>query len=211
MAAAEPSAPRSAERARIGRALVDLCFEQGYANTTLSVLLGRANVDQQTFEHHFTDLEDCFCEVLQELANEYLHRLGAAYAAEQGWANQLRAAAYASLRFLREDLPRARFLFIEVLSGGTRALLIRDQGMDALFELIDLGRRELDDPNSISRDTAVSLAGGVYEQTHVAIDRDDPQIWARMIPEFMYSLVLPYLGAEAALEELSIPPPAGLH
>ena len=174
------------------------------------MLLERAAVDQQAFERHFADLEDCFCELFQELSNEYLLRVGGAYAAEQGWANQLRAAAYEGLRFLREDLPRARFLFIEVLSAGTRAHLVRDQNMEALFELIDLGRAELADPDSLSRDTAVSIGGGIYERTHVAIDRDDPKVWETLVPEFMYTLVLPYLGPEAALEELSIPPPDDL-
>ena len=120
MATAEPPQPtENSERDRIGGALVDLCFEHGYRNTTLRMLLERAEVDRQTFEGHFADLEDCFCETLQERANGYLARLGAAFAAagECGWRDQLRATAYESLHFLREDLSRARFLFIEVLSG----------------------------------------------------------------------------------------------
>ncbi|MGA8744896.1 MAG: TetR/AcrR family transcriptional regulator [Solirubrobacterales bacterium] len=210
MPATDSSTPSSTESEHIGRALIDLCPEHGYRDTTLSMLLKKASVDRETFERHFADLEDCFCRTFQELSNQYLLRLGAAYASQEGWANQLRGAGYASLRFLREDLPRARFLFIEVLSAGTRAQLIRDQGMDALSELIDLGRRELEDPTSVTHDTAVSLAGGVYQRTRLAIERDDPQVWARTIPEFMYTLVLPYLGPNAALAELSIPPPDGL-
>jgi len=209
MSVAEPKDPRpSAERDRIGRALIDLCFAHGYRNVTLPMLLKCAEVDQETFERHFAELQDCFCVVFQELSSQYLVRLGGAFATRQCWREQMRAASYASLRFLREDLPRARFLFIEVLSAGARAQLVRDQNMEALYELVDLGRRELDDPDSVSRDTAVSIAGGIYERMHVAIDRDDPEVWETLVPEFMYTLVLPYLGPEAALEELSIPAPA---
>ncbi len=202
-----PQPPPGAERDRIGRALIDLCFEHGYRNTTMPMLLKRAEVDEAAFERHFADREDCFCQTLQGRANEYLLRLGAAFSTAQGWRNQLRATAHASLRFLREDLPRARFLFVEVYFGGPRAQLIRDQGIDALTELIDLGRAELDDPGSISRATAVSIAGGIYERGHVAIDRDDPQVWETLVPQLMYTAVLPYLGPEAALEELEMPAP----
>ena len=207
MSPAESSPPSNAERDRIGRALIEISFEQSYQRSTLPMLIQRAEVDQQTFESHFTDLEDCFCEVFQDLSNQYLLCVGAAFGGEKGWANQLRTAAYASLGFLREDLPRARFLFIEVFSAGTRAQLVRDQGIDALTELIDLGRTQLDDPGSISRATAVSIAGGIYERGHVAIDRDDPQVWETLVPQLMYTAVLPYLGPEAALEELEMPAP----
>jgi AcrR family transcriptional regulator len=210
MSPPEPTPPPSADRDRIGRALVDLCFEHGYRDTTLPMLLERAGVDQRAFERHFSDLEDCFCVTLEAVRNEYFSRIGAAFAAQGIWRNQLRATAYASLRFLREDLPRARFLRVEVMYAGARAQLIRDQGMDVLCELIDRGRAELDDPDSVPRSTAESLAGGIYQRTHTAVERDDPQLWARLVPEFMYTLVLPYLGSEAALEELSIPPPDDL-
>ncbi len=202
-----PQPPPSAERDRIGRALIDLCFEHGYRDTTLPMLLERAAVDRQTFGRHFADLEDCFCEVFQDLSNQYLIRVGSAFAAAKGWRNQMRAATYASIRFLREDVPRARYLFIEVLSAGTRAQLIRDQNMQALYELVDLGRAELDDPDSVSRDTAVTIAGGIYELMHSRMDRDDPEDWESKVPDVMYAMVLPYLGPEAALEELSIPAP----
>lgn len=210
MSAQPPDPLQSPERVRISRTLVDLCFERGYRSLNLPMLLERAEVDLETFERHFTDLEDCFCETYQELSNDYLLRVGAAYGAQQGWRNQLRAATYEGLRILREDLPRARFLYIEVLSAGTRAQLVRDRNMEAMFALVDLGRKELADPDSVPPSTAVSIAGGIYERVHESIEHDDPSTWAAKVPEFMYVLVLPYLGSEAALEELSIPPPDDL-
>lgn len=208
MPAAEP-AP-STEAQRIGRSLVDLCFEHGYRDTTLAMLLERTAVTEGDFNLHYVDLEDCFCQVFQQFSNQYLLRVGVRWGAEEGWRNQLRAAMYEGVRFLREDLPRARFLYVEVLSAGTKALLVRDTNMEAMFDLVDLARTELDDPDSMSRSTAVSLAGGIYERLHVAIDRDDPSTWAARVPEFMYMLVLPYFGPEAAYRELSIPPPPDL-
>ncbi len=205
MPAAQPQP--SPERDRIGRALVELCFERGYRNTTLAMLLERAEVDRRTFERQYADLEDCFCQTLQPLAEDYLLRLGDAFATQRGWRNQLRVTAYAALRFLREDLPRARFLFVEVLYAGTRAQLIRDQGIDALTELIDRGRSELDDPDSVSRQTAVAIAGGLHEKARQAIDADDPNLWEALVPQLMYAAVLPYLGPEAALQELQMPAP----
>ncbi len=42
---------------------------------------------------------------------------------------------------------------------------------------------------------------------HVAVAAGELATIDRLVPELMYNAVLPYLGSEAALEELSIRPP----
>jgi hypothetical protein len=146
-------------------------------------------------------------EAIQVGTDELLARAAAAFAAERGWRNQLRAVAYAMLDFLQEDPDRARLMVIESLDSGERAVEIREEGMAALAALIDLGRQELDDPDSIPANTAELTAGAVYNHIHVAIEQG--QLHESMVPELMVTAVRPYLGTEAALEELSIPPPGG--
>jgi AcrR family transcriptional regulator len=201
-------APDSGDRARIREALVDLCMEQTIAATTLTMVLERAGVDQAAFERHFEDLEDCFCQVYEEMAQEYMQRVGAAFLVEQGWRNQMRAAAYVTLEYLREDERRARFTFVEVLYAGDRAKLIRDQAMQALFILVDQGRSEMEDPTAVGRYTAETVGSAIYQRIQSAIERNELDAFEAGVGEMMYAVVLPYLGPEAAAEELSIPPPA---
>jgi AcrR family transcriptional regulator len=151
--------------------------------------------------------EERLCEIIQAGTDELLTRVTAAYAAEDTWRDRLRAVAYVMLRFLQEDPERARIMTVDVLSVGGRAQLIRDQGMEALIELVDQGRQELPDPDSMTRATAEAIGGGVYNRMHVAIEAGETASLDRMVPELMYTTVLPYLGTEVAMEELSIPPP----
>lgn len=142
--------------------------------------------------------------------DELLLRVGAAFIGEERWVDQLRAVAYEMLRFLREDESRARLMVIEAASRTPRAREIRDNGMRALTELIDAGRRELPDPDSVPHSDAAIAAGVIYSRLHVGVERGVAGLDTELVRELMYTAVMPYLGAEAALAELEVPPPPDL-
>jgi AcrR family transcriptional regulator len=195
-----------AEPSRISSAIVEVVGERGYRQTDLNLVLARAGVDRGTFERHFASLEDCFCITYQGLATDFLAAAAAAFAAERTWRDRIRAIAYTMLDFLEAEPARAGFLFVEVLFAGERAQLIREKNIAVLYPFIDLGREELADPDSVPSGLAEVIVGGVYEgiRLQVCRHRDDPDAWAAIVPQLMYSVVEPYLGAEAALEELEI-------
>ncbi len=195
------------ERAHIAGAAYEVIVDIHLSETTVEAIADRAGVDRATFHRHFKDVEDAYCEVLAAVRDEFLEAIVGAFESEEGWRNQIRAAAYAMLRFLREDEERARFTFVEVLSAGTRAQVLRDQAMEKLFDLIDLGRNELDDPDSISRATAEGVGGSIYNQLHMGIETGRLDLAEPFVPQLMYSVVLPYVGSDEALKELEIPPP----
>ncbi len=190
------------ERARIQRALIELTLEHGFAEVRLAQLLQRAEVSQEEFRRHFGDLEECFCSFYLEMRDEFMRRVGAAFLAEKGWRNQIRAAAWETAAFIGEDLGRARISFVEVWFAGERAKLIRDEAMQALFAMIDAGRQERDD-DSISALTAEFVGSAVYQRLQTGIERGDLAALEAEVPELMYAVVLPYLGREAAEEELN--------
>ena len=75
--------------------------------------------------------------------------------------------------------------------------------------MIDAGRRELDDPESMGRSAAEGVFGSIYE----ALVKEQQagkgtEAAYEFVPELMYIAVRPYLGHDAAREELSIPAPA---
>ena len=152
------------------------------------------------------DDEDRLCEELEEGTNELLTRVALAFTAEDAWIDRLRTVAYEMLRFLQEDQARARRMTVEVLSAGPRAQAVRDNGMQALIELIDQGRGELEDPDSMTRATAEGIGGAIYNRIHVEVAAGNFDGLTSLVPGLMYSAVLPYLGTEAALAELHRPP-----
>jgi len=202
-----PPQSQERERAEIAAAMIDLCVELRYPNVELPMVLERAGVDEAAFRRHFEDLEDCFCQTYEAQRDEFALRIATAFAAEQGWRNQMRAAAYAMLGYLGEDLQRARFMTVEVLYAGDRAKLIRDQAMQGFFMLIDQGRFEMEDPDALTPFTAETIGSAIYQRIQAATERYELDKFEPGVQEMMYNAVLPYLGPEAAAEELKIPPP----
>ncbi len=205
-----PDTESDRERERLMAALVFLSAEHGYRQTTLQLVLDRAGVEAPVFARHFESLDDCFCETFEKFHAEFFARAGAAFGQAEDWRGRMRGIAYAMLDFLKEDLARARFVFIEILFAGPRAQLLREQGMDALCAVIDLGRSELQDPESVPPERATIVGGGIYSRIRMelAAKAEHPENWDDMVPEMMYAVVEPYLGSEVALEELTIPRPA---
>jgi hypothetical protein len=151
--------------------------------------------------------DQAFAERIEAGTGELTERLLAAYLAESGWRKGLRAVAYELRRFLLEDPTRAREMVLESALAEDRAREIREQGIARLTALIDLGRAEAADPDSLSPATAAVTAGAIYNRMHRGLEEGPENLTTEMVRELLYAAVLPYLGREAALEELRLPPP----
>jgi len=194
------------ERQQLLDALVEVSIRGGYRNATVASVVERAGMTEEAFHRHFSDLEDCFAEYLFEGRQVFFTEVGTAMVGIEEWREQIRAAGYAMLRFWRADERRARMMLIEVLSAGPRAQLIRDEGMELMFDLIDQGRSAMRDPEMLTRTTAEAIGGAIFNQMHLALERGELDRGEQLIPQLMYTVVLPYLGTEVALEELERPP-----
>jgi AcrR family transcriptional regulator len=194
------------ERDRLLRAMLDLSVERGFRNIDLPALLEHAGVDEAAFHRHFGDLEDCFVAKLEEERDEFFRQLHLAVEGKVLWVDRLRSAAYGLLRFLRADPKRRHFLTAELSGAGERATRVWTETIvKPLFDLIDEGRGEGDRPDSQTRATAEAVGGGIFAQINTAAERGTLDEAA--VPKLMYAAVLPYLGADAAAKELTIPPP----
>jgi hypothetical protein len=140
---------------------------------------------------------------------ELLGRVAIAFVARRGWAEQLRAVAYELRDFLVEDEERARAMVLAAPHGSEEARRLRERGVEALVELIDLGRRELPEPGSVPRSAAEITAGVIYNRIHVGVEEGVRTLDDELVRELMFTAVLPYLGIEAALAELERPRPPG--
>jgi AcrR family transcriptional regulator len=189
-------------------ALIDLCFERGFADVTIEGLCRRAGLDRTAFIERYADLEDCFFQICRGELERYRARAVAARAGAGEWRARLRATAYALYRYLDEDERRRRFTVVEVRAAGERPALLIGEEMEELFDLIDEGRAEPTAPPTLTRATAESLGGGIFNEIYVVAGHPGPMpSEGEFVPKMMYSAVLPYLGAASAAEELRIPPP----
>lgn len=198
------------EAQRLHEALLDLCAERGYKKLKLGDLLERAGLDEAAFHRQYTDLDACFAAVLDEIYAEFFARAQDAVAGESGWRDRMRATAYALLRFLRRDERVARFAAVEVSYAGKRAQELFLETFNRLVNLLNEGSSEAEGSDSPGLATAIGVGGVVFARIQEAVAKGELGLGEEEIPELMYAAVFPYLGAEAAEEELHIPPPPDL-
>ena len=192
----------SSERARLIEALIEVGAERGYMETSIEMNVEKAGLDRTAFDRHFRGKYDGFLTTWQEMNEECMLALTRAYESEKYWPDRLRAVAYEVVGSLCHDPNRATFA-VEVLAAGDAARARRDMTMRVLAGLIDAGRKEMDDPESVPHTTAEALAGSAYGQLYAQVVRGDIDDLHTIVPQLMSAAVMPYLGMEAALEELN--------
>jgi AcrR family transcriptional regulator len=197
----------SAER-RIAEAMMTLVIERGYEAVTVAAVCTAAGIDRATFERHFGDLEDCYLRVFEANSERFDTAVIGAFQSEETWRDGLRAAAYAAARFIDANPREVRFGAIAMFQAGPMAQVIRERQLHGMVDLIDAGRRQLDDPDSLGRGVAEAVLGSIYQTLVAEIQQGTKASAEAFVPELMYIAVRPYLGHEAAVEELSRPPPA---
>jgi AcrR family transcriptional regulator len=75
--------------------------------------------------------------------------------------------------------------------------------MRVIASLIDAGRNEMEDPESVPHTTAEALAGSAYGQVYAKVVRGQAEELPQLIPQLISAAVMPYLGMDAALAELA--------
>lgn len=190
------------ERARILQGFIETVGEAGYGAASLESILDRAGLDEAAFRRHFADREDCFLAAWDTITARCRPLALEAFAHEDTWLEQMRAVGEAIHGYLLDNPNHGRIIYVDGTLVGARARARLQETIDVFTELIDLGRQELDDPDSLSRATAEGLAGAVYEQVSRHLVRGDVDELSGLIPQLMYTVVRPYLGLAAATREL---------
>lgn len=186
--------------------MIDLCGSHGYQATTVEAICGLADAHHSEFSRRFADKEDCYVAAYDETAAEFGKRVFAAFDSHTTWHDSIWAMGWAALGFLREDPARARLFAVEVNVAGPRAQARRDGVMKIVAGLVDAGRSELDDPDSISGATAEIVAGAIYSTIQQKILDGGLDRGGDFLVELVYIAVFPYLGVDAAEAELRVQP-----
>jgi AcrR family transcriptional regulator len=208
MAARPEGEPTPCARERIEAAAIDLAAEHGYEATTIEMVVERAGVTRADFDRHFAGKEDCALQLYEENLGRFVSLVLAAARREPDWRDSMRAGGYAAARFLRDNPRLAQVGVIQMLAAGSMAEARRAGMMDPIVDLIDAGRNELEDPDSIGRGVAEAVLGSIYEITIRDLAGGlGTGAAEKIVPQLMYVAVRPYVGHELAREELELPPP----
>ena len=137
---------RSSQRARLLDAMLELVGERGYGATTVPDVVARAKVSRNAFYELFTDKDDCFLTLCDELAAEIVAALAGPPATT--WRAALRDGVGVYLRWWSDRPAFSRAYLLELPRIGARALEQRDRQYGHFRELFEnLGAwMRMDDP-----------------------------------------------------------------
>jgi AcrR family transcriptional regulator len=190
-------------------ALIEVVAERGYEGAGVAEVIARAGADRAGFDARFARWEEFVLCVLGAFIDDFTDRVQRAYDSEWRWRPALRAAAYASAAWLEEHPDTARFGTVDVLAAHDEMIRVRrEEAFLYCARLIDAGRAEAPDPAAVPEAAAAMAIGSIAQILTHRMQAGEELETAQMVPALMYQAVLPYLGEEAAREELSMAPPA---
>jgi AcrR family transcriptional regulator len=198
---------RKAQRTRILAATVELASETGAETATVTQIIRRAGVSNNTFYALFEDGQDCVNVVFEEAVAIATKHMSAAYDTEATWVDRMRAAVLALLELLDEERKLAR-LCVKHAFVSSAMLMRRGEVLDQLSLIIDEGRSASRAARNPPSHAAQGVLGGALGLLYSELIARDPRSLVELLNPLMSWIVLPYFGAAAACEEQHRPPPA---
>jgi AcrR family transcriptional regulator len=181
--------------------MIEVVSQRGYPETRVVDVIGAAGVSRKTFYELFESKEDCFLATYDILLENLLGEAADAFEShsEEPWPVRIAAALEALLVHLARHPHEARFAIVEVLAAGPKALARRDAALRQFTGFLESGRStsSVDLPGI----TSIAVAGGINELLYSEILHGAAGRLPSRLPDLMFWVTLPYLGADAAVAE----------
>jgi AcrR family transcriptional regulator len=190
-------------RERLREAMVRLAAEKGYAATTIDEVAEMAGVSIDTFYEYFPDKDACFFEAFDAVNDVLVAHVSAAYEAAAGepWPERIAAALRALVELLATEADIARATMVEVTAAGDDARKRYGEALARFTPLLDEGREYSRRP-SLPEDTARFAIGGATSLIYDEVRAGRGQELPRILPQLVFAVLMPYLGPQAAEEEM---------
>jgi AcrR family transcriptional regulator len=191
-------------------AVVEAINERGYVEASVEDILARAGMSREEFDCEFSGKPDLTLRVSEALLGDFRRRVGAAYESEETWPANLRAAGYEAARWLLENPDAMYFGMVRLADAGEMPRVRREETFLWCASLIEDGRAVAADPEAVPPMASLLAIGAVAELLRRQQEGSFEGDTVAVVPQMLYGAVRPYLGEEAALRELEIPPPPDL-
>lgn len=183
-----------AERAL--RAFSVVVAEEGYVNTTVEMVLKRAQMSATTFYAHFHGKEDAMLAAIDSAGAQLVAAVLPAYRRAPDWPEGIRAGFGAMCNFLASRPALAQLITVEVYAAGPGAIQRRVEALSPLEGLVAEGYTRSPQAPRIA---AEAIAGAVYTLTYKRIRESGPGSLPSLAPMLTYIALSPFVGAEVAV------------
>lgn len=188
-------------------AMMEVALERGYREASLAEIATRAGVGITDLERTFANKDALALRVMEVGSAEVRERVGRAFAEGGEWPGALRAAAWELARWIGENPAAIRFGMVGVLDAGEMTLVRREELFRWFAGLVDAGRAVAPHFDEVPEAAPTMVVGAIVELLRREVDGSSIESIPRLVAPMMYLAVLPYLGEEAAAEELTTTPP----
>jgi AcrR family transcriptional regulator len=189
------------QRERVLAAVAEAVMDMGYVATAVEDVIACAGVSRRTFYALFKNKEEAFLAAYDDGVERLFAAVEASYARGDSWTERARNGLEAFLASLALSPEFAHVCIVDVLAAGPTALARRDGAMQRFIEMVDDGREQAPEGLLVPPMAAQTIVGGIHEVVYSRILRGETASLPGLLPELVYSMLLPFIGQEAALTE----------
>jgi AcrR family transcriptional regulator len=196
--------PNRHGRVRIMEAMLRVAAERGYEATTVDAVVERAGVAAAEFDELFTGKEDCFLAAYDSALDLLVAQVSSAWESTAGapWQERVTAALRALVDLFAAESDVARMAIVEVTALGEEARLRYRSAADRFIGFLDAGREVSPDAAGLPPETARFAIGGATSLIFDEIRAGRGPELERKLPDLVFAVTVPYLGAAGAEAEM---------
>jgi AcrR family transcriptional regulator len=191
-----------AQRERLLDAMLVELGEKGFSNLSVSTVLSSVSVSEAVFEKEFGNKEACLFAAYDALTERIVDMAAAKCGNGDPWAKR----ACAGLRSLLEELaakPEMANVMMRTFPGISPGAYQRYVDLLERFQpLVREGREYSDLPQALSPRVELLSIGAAEAIIFAEVDAGRAARLPAMVPEILFSLLVPFMGPERASEEM---------
>jgi AcrR family transcriptional regulator len=192
------------ERERLLEAMVRVASAKGYEATTVADVVEFAGVPREAFDEVFESKTACFLEAYDAVFDVLVAHVAAAFEAASGepWPEQIAAGLTALVELLAAEADIARMAMVEVTAAGDDARTRYRAALARFTPFLEEGRTYSGQGEALPADTARFAVGGATSMIFDEVRAGRGPELKRILPDLVFAVLMPYLGPEAAEDEM---------
>jgi AcrR family transcriptional regulator len=203
-----PALPRAyavrSQRERLLEAMVRVAAAKGYESTTVADVVEFAGLSEDAFYEEFEGKEACFLEAYDAVIDVLVAHVTSAFEAAAGepWPEKIAVGLRGLVELLAIEADIARMAMVEVTAAGDDARERYRAALARFTPFLEEGRAYSGQGDELPADTARFAIGGATSMIFDEIRAGRGPELKRILPDLVFAVLMPYLGPEAAEEEM---------
>ncbi|HEX3323967.1 MAG TPA: TetR/AcrR family transcriptional regulator [Solirubrobacterales bacterium] len=192
------------QRERLLEAMLRVAAAKGYEATTVTDVIEVAGVSRSAFDEIFEDKTACFLEAYDAVFNVLDAHVSSAFEASAGepWPQRITAMLSALVGLLSIEADIARMAMVEVTAAGDEARSRYRAALARFTPFLEEGREYSSQGEELPADTARFAIGGATSMIFDEVRAGRGPELKRLLPDLVFAVLMPYLGPEAAEDEM---------